>query len=478
MSAIASRTPTAYPASPQSQQAGAEESCPVGLLTLFASALVWLLIASLLGLINSLKFHAPGFLAGQAYLGYGRVHAAQNAAFLYGFGVQAALGVGFWLLCRLGRATLVGPAIVFIGAIFWNTAVTLGAAAILCGSSTGYECFEMPAWCAPMLFVAYLMIGVCALLTFHERQPGRLYPSQWFVIGSLFWFPWIFSTAALALLCVPARGVLQASIAWWYAHNLDTVFLGFAGLASAFYFIPKLLSRPLHSHYQAALAFWTLALFGSWGGMPDGAPLPSWILSLAVVGTVLTTVPILTVATNFYQTVREDLNTLDANPTLRFTYVGLFFWIIAGAQQVVGALPGVSAITDFTWFGAAQKDLFHYGFFAMTVFGALYYIVPRLLSLESSAWCPKLLKLHFFFTFLGVLISYLSLLVAGIGQGILLANAGNSFADVMRRAMMPFRMSTLGDLFVVVGIILFLLNFAGLLYQSFRQCCAARKESL
>jgi hypothetical protein len=31
-------------------------------------------------------------------------------------------------------------------------------------------------------------------------------------------------------------------------------------------------------------------------------------------------------------------------------------------------------------------------------------------------------------TFLGVLISYLSLLVAGIGQGILLANAGNSFA--------------------------------------------------
>jgi hypothetical protein len=37
-----------------------------------------------------------------------------------------------------------------------------------------------------------------------------------------------------------SRGVLQASTAWWYAHNFDTVFLGFAGLASAFYFIPKL----------------------------------------------------------------------------------------------------------------------------------------------------------------------------------------------------------------------------------------------
>src|SRR5271154_3132553 len=114
MSAIVSRTPTDSPASPQSQQAGAEASCPVGMLTLFAGALVWLLIASSLGLINSLKFHAPGFLAGQAWTSYGRVHAAQNAAFLYGFGVPAALGLGLWFLCRLGRATLVGPAIVFI----------------------------------------------------------------------------------------------------------------------------------------------------------------------------------------------------------------------------------------------------------------------------------------------------------------------------------------------------------------------------
>jgi cytochrome c oxidase cbb3-type subunit 1 len=448
------------------------------MLTLFASAVVWLLIASLLGLINSLKFHAPGFLAGEAWLSYGRVHAAQHAALLYGFGVPAALGLGLWLLCRLGRTTLAGPAVVFIGAILWNAAVTLGAGAILCGGSTGFDCLEMPAWCAPILLVAYLMIGVCALLTFHQRQPGNLYPSQWFVVGSLFWFPWIFSTAVLTLLCVPSRGILQASTAWWYAHNLDTVFLGFAGLASAFYFIPKLLNRPLHSHYQAALAFWTLALFGSWGGMPDGAPFPSWILSLAVVGTVLTAVPILTVATNFFQTAYQDLNTLDSDPTLRFTYVGLVFWIIAGAQQIVGALPSVSAITDFTWFVAAQKELFHYGFFAMTFFGALYYIVPRLLGLERSAWCPKLIKVHFFCAFLGVLWSYISLLVAGIGQGILLADVNNSFVDVMRRTLMPLRMDTLGDLFVVVGIIVFLLNFAGVLYQSCRKCCAARKERL
>jgi cytochrome c oxidase cbb3-type subunit 1 len=475
MSVVVSQTPAASPALPQSQKAGAETACPAGILTLFAGGALWLLAASALGFINSLKFHAPGFLAGEGYLSYGRVHAAQNAAFLYGFGVPSALGLGLWLLCRLGRTSLTGPTIVCIGAVFWHIAVALGVAGVLCGGSTGFEYFELPAWCAPMLFAAYLMIGVCALLTFHEREPGRLYPSQWFVLGSLFWFPWIFSTAALVLLFVPARGVLQALTDWWYAHNLDTVFLGFAGLASAFYFIPKILRRPLHSHYQAALAFWTLALFGSCGGIPGGAPLPSWIVSLGVVGTVLTAVPLLTVAANFYQTVRQDLKALDADPTLRFSYVGLMFWLIAGAQQIVGALPNVGAITDFTWFGAAQRGLFHYGFFALTVFGALYYIVPRLLGLDQSAWRPKLLKLHFFFSFLGVLISYVSLVVAGIGQGILLANAANSFPDVMRRTMFPLRMSTLGDLFIMVGAILFLLNFASVAAAACRQRLAERK---
>jgi cytochrome c oxidase cbb3-type subunit 1 len=448
----------------------------VPLLCLFAGAVLWLCLALALGLMDSVKFHDPEFLAAEPYLSYGRVHAAQNAALLHGFGVPAALGLGLWLLCRLGRAALAGPLAVLLGVVFWNFALIAGVVAILCGGGAGYEGFELPVWCAPVLFAAYILIGLCAFVTFDRRQEDKLYPSQWFVIGSLFWFPWIFSTAGLLLLVAPARGVLQALIAWWCAHNLSEVFLGLAGLASSFYFIPKLLGRPLHSRYLAALAFWTLALFGSCGGVPNGAPLPAWIVSLSVVGTVLTVVPLLAVATNFYFTARRDLEALDADPVLRFTYVGLVFWLIAGAQQIVGALPSVSAITEFTWFGAAHGELFHNGFFALTVFGALYYIVPRLLGLDQTAWCPKLLTAHFMLAFSGVLIAYISLLAAGVGQGILLADARNSFPDVMRRTMMPLRVSTLGESFVLLGTILFLLNFARILLAAGRRCRAERKE--
>jgi cytochrome c oxidase cbb3-type subunit 1 len=446
------------------------------LLPLFFGAILWLVAATLLGLLDSLKFHDPLLLAGTPYLSYGRVHAAQNAALLYGFGVPAAAGLGLWLLGRLGRTTLAGPVMVLLGAVFWNVAVTAGIAAILCGAGTGFDGFEMPLWCAPGLFAAYLLWGLSAFLTFDQRQEGPLYPSQWFVVGAFFWFPWVFSTAVLLLLAAPARGVLQASIAWWAAHNLETVFLGMAGLAAAHYFIPKLLGRPLHSYYLAALAFWTLALFGSCGGIPNGAPLPSWIISLSDVGTVLTLVPILAVATNLFLTAREDLKALDANPTLRFTYVGVVFWIIAGAQHIAGCLPNISSITDFTWFGAAERELFRFGFFALVVFGALYHIVPRLMGLEEGAWRPQLLKTHFYLTFVGVLISALGLMAAGVGQGVLLAGNRDSFVDVMRRTMMPLRTGTLGDLLVAAGTIVFLVNFAQVAAAGCRHCRAQAKE--
>jgi cytochrome c oxidase cbb3-type subunit 1 len=268
---------------------------------------------------------------------------------------------------------------------------------------------------------------------------------------------------------------LQALVDWWYEHNLDTVFFGFAGLASAFYFIPKLSGRRLHSSWQAALAFWMLALAGSWGGIPAGAPLPGWLVSVSVVGTVLTLVPLAAVALNFYMTVGDALPSLDTSPALRFTCMGLIFWVIAGAQQVAGALPRVGALTDYTWFTTAQRDLFRYGFLAMTMFGAIYYIVPRLADAKSGApdglWKGCLARWHFGLMLAGVLTGYIALLVAGVWQGIAFSNPANSFVAVMKGTMIGLRISTLEPLLLFIGAALFLLNLAQLLKGCCERCC-------
>lgn len=478
---------TASPAQTASRPSSAplgneiEASCRVPIIALFGGALLWLFVGVIFDLIASLKFHAPNLLASQPYFTYGRVHAAQTSALLYGFGLPAALGVGLWLLCRLGRTPLVGPAVVFIGTVFWNSAVAIGLAAILCGGQTGYESFQMPEFVSVILFFSYLLIALCGMMTFSRRAEGQDYPSVWFVLGSFFWFPWIFSTAVALLLCMPARGVVQASIDWWYAHNLSSICLGFAGLGSIFYFIPKLMNRPLHSYYLAALAFWTLALFGSWAAIPAGAPLPAWIISLGFVGTLLTAVPLLAVALNICQTVRHNVHGLDDQVTLRFSYIAMIFWFIAGFQQIVGVIPGVSMITNYTWFPVAHWELFHYGFFAFAMFGAMYYVVPRLLNRENPpAWRMGLVKAHFVLTLAGVLISYIALFVSGVGEGYMVNSPQNSFADVMRVTLIPLRGTALGDLFIFIGTVAFLLNFTLLLARNCCWCAAdkavARKE--
>ena len=222
-------------------------------------------------------------------------------------------------------------------------------------------------------------------LTFHHRREGALYPSQWFVLGSVFWFAWIFSTTLLLRLW-PERGIAQAVTDGWYGHNLYTVYLGFAGLAPAFYFIPKLLRRPLYSAPLAVLAFWTLALFGSWGGAAPHDPTPVWISTMSTVGAIFTSVALIAVASDFANTIEGAWGEIDRDPVLRFSGIAVIFWVIATAQQIVSAQPAVSALTGLTWFGQAQHVLQGRGFFAFAMFGAIYYIIPRLMDVQ---WCPK-----------------------------------------------------------------------------------------
>ena len=450
---------------------------PVTFLITLASC--WLLLGVVLALVGSVKVLWPDFLADSAVATYGRMVAAKNVVLFYGFGIQAALGVCLWLLSRLGRVPLVEPRMVSIGTLFWNLGVAVGFVGVLGGDTTGFEFFELPRYTTPILFVSYALIAACAARTFlagrSKLNRDSMSISLWFVIASLMWFPWIFLSAGLFLQFFPVRGVLQSLIALWYEHNLDEIVLGFVGLASAFYLVPKLLDRPLYSRPLALFAIWTLALFATCGGIPNGAALPAWIISLSVVGTVLSIVPMLAVGANFILTVRTHLKTLDANLALRFSYVSLVFWLIAWAQAFVGMIPSVSALVGLTSFSTAQPQLMFWGFFAMSLFGAVYHILPQLLGVKWPS--DKLASLHFWCFFLGVVFSYLTQLVGGVGQGYLLTEITNPFSMVMKATLSAVLAGVLGEGLILVGLLAFAVNLALMLIRAKPACPVPNAES-
>src|SRR6185503_7903364 len=129
----------------------------------------------------------------------------------------------------------------------------------------------------------------------------------------------------------------------------------------------------------------------------------------------------------------------------------------------------VGEITRFTWITAAQKQLGLYGFFAMTMFGAIYYIVPCLMPSEWPS--AKLVKWHFRCAALGTVLYVLPLGVGGVVEGLRLSDANVAFADVLKSTLMFLRMSTMGDLLMLAGNCCVLVNLSLLCYRFCRSCC-------
>src|SRR5690242_1597523 len=101
-------------------------SCRLPLFVMFVSSAVWLVIGSGFGIISTLTFHRPTLFANCAALTFGRARPAYINSLLYGFCMQAGLGVALWLIARLGRAPLIHRWVITIGAMLWNLGVTVG----------------------------------------------------------------------------------------------------------------------------------------------------------------------------------------------------------------------------------------------------------------------------------------------------------------------------------------------------------------
>ena len=431
-----------------------DSSCRLPLFTLFGGAAVWLALSSVFGIIASLTFHKPAMFADCAMFSYGRAYPAWSNLLVYGFAIPSGLGVGLWLLARLGRVEVAKPFLIAVGAKLWHLGVLVGLVATLNGQTSGYEWFELPRYAAVILFLAFVLMSIWVFVTYSRRTETALYPSQWFVLASLFWFPWILSTAILLLQFFPVRGVVQVAVAWWFAGNLLNVWLTLAGLAATFYLLPKITERPLQSHYLALFVFWTVLIFGSWTGIPMHSPLPAWMSTLSSVATVMMIIPAISIVSIVLNTCRGAKTPCGGGP-LCYAKFGAWCLVLATFVAAIAACPAVARVTDFTWFTHGHTTLRLYGFFAMTMFAAIYYILPRV---SGVAICTRRIKAHFWLAMLGSLLLALPMIGAGIKQGLKLAEADVPFLETVKAAMMGFRMGTLGELLIAIGSLIVLAN--------------------
>jgi cytochrome c oxidase cbb3-type subunit 1 len=299
-----------------------------------------------------------------------------------------------------------------------------------------------------LLGVAFVLVAISAVATFAQRKERELYPSHWFLLAALLWFPWIYSTGNLFLVTTwPVRGVAQAVINWWYADNLIFVWLALVGLGIAFYFLPKLAGRPLQSRFYALFAFWTLIVFGTWAGIPQGAPVPAWFPAASTFASFLLIIPLLAIAVILKKTLCGGNSPRLGGPFC-YTKFGTVMFLVSTLMLMLGACPDFSRTMDFTWFGQAQVQLQILGFVSMILFGAIYEILPLVMGSELPF--KSFIRIHHFLALIGVLVYVGSLAYAGWAQG----RAGYN----PEAALMGLRITTAGLFLLLLGSLLLLVN--------------------
>lgn len=447
------------PESTRLEQQEIDTSAKWPVLVLFGSALAWLLVGGGLELLASIQLHNPAFLADCEWFTHGRLTAAAQNSLVYGWGFNAGLAFALWLMARLSASTLRSGGWILVATAFWNFGLTLGLLGILNGASTSFPLLELPRFVTLLLLGSYLLIGVWIITTFTIRNTENVFASQWYLLGAAFWFPWLYFAARTMLFTAPVHGVVQPIVDAWYVNGLYGLWFMPLALAAAYYFLPKILGRPIYDYYIASWAFWgfavTTALAG--GSRLLGGPVPAWVATLGSVANLLALAPVVMIAVNLLGTLKGRLGAAQGSLTLRWVLLGVIGFFLAAILNFALSLREFALTAQFTLIPVLRDWVMFYACFSTAMIGAAYFFLPRI---TGKSWrSARLLKIHYGATLLGVVAMLFVLFVAGWRQGTLINDSQVQFSEITRalRPWLAVRTGILGMLFL--GNLAFGLNF-------------------
>ncbi len=102
-------------------------------------------------------------------------------------------------------------------------------------------------------------------------------------------------------------------------------------------------------------------------------------------------------------------------------------YMASSLQGSMEALRSVNAVAHFTHYTVGHAHLGAYGFVSMVLFGAIYFMMPRVLNWEWPF--PKLITVHFWLSAIGIAIYFTSLTIGGWLQGLAMLDPARAFME-------------------------------------------------
>jgi len=355
---------------------------------------------------------------------YGRVWPAAIDALVYGWATTAGLGLAVWVLARTSRTILRSPATLITAIIFWNLGITVGLTGILLGYSTSIELLEFPVCASCLLWFSFVLFAAWAIVTYLSRRAGHDHLAQAWVLTALFAFPWLYATGTILLSShnLPGSNVVQGILSAWYVHGIYTLWLAPIGLGTLYYLVPKISGLSIRFSARAHLAFWSWIVLAPWTAVHDlvGGPFPADTVTLGLVLSGLIFIPVVLIGLNLVPTSFVGETKHHGGVVLPFLTLGVVCFVVAGISEEILSVRSANELLRFTLFREANLFLWVYGFFSFVAFGAMYYIIPRLLDFGWRSYF--LVRVHYYASIYGIMLVIAMLSFGGIMQGLTLEN--------------------------------------------------------
>lgn len=439
-------------------------------------ALIFLILGMTVGIYIAFNtFVFPNYYTGE-YVHFGRMRPVHVGTVLLLWLLSANIGLFYYFIPRLCGIPLWSQRLAYVSVAFWWSALFLGIYSYPWGTNFGWEYAELPNWIGwipikPMLFVGWLTLAVNLFMTIATRKYEKMYVSLWYAMGTLIWASFTLFVGGYAINWVP-EGISRVNVSWFYVHNLVGLIFTPMGLATAYYFLPKLANVPIYSHRLSMMGFWSIAFVYAWIGahhMMHG-PISQWLQTTAVVFSIWLFIPVWSVVTNLFATLKGHWDAYTQSAAIRFLMMGNLFYLMTCIQGPIMALRNVNEITSKTDWIISHSHISLYGTFTFFAFAGIYQVIPVIT--KKPLWSKRLADWHFAFNLWGSIPFIFALSLGGFLQGMMWADWANgssyaefhnnlanfSFLDTIAEMRPWWILRGVGGLIVLVGNLFFIVN--------------------
>ncbi len=378
------------------------------------SSLVWLVLGMGYGLLGAIEFSYPDITKGIPQLSFTHLRPAHVNTVAFGWLSMANIGSALFIIPALCKTKLYSEKLANFVCWVWNLVIGLGGISLLNGYTEGREYAEYREPFDVLVIIGLFLISYNLFRTVLNRTVKKLYVSVWYIMGAFFWMPLIYIVGNRTFVAMD--GLNDGILNWFYGHNILGMWFTVLGVGIAYYMLPKMSGKPIWSHSLSMLGFWTIAFFYATTGTHHllQSPVPEWLKALAVIFSAALVIPVITVLTNFYMTMKGSWWMLTTNMPLRFVMTGAFWYFITCIQGPFQATRGVNWYIHFTQWVVAHAHVALLGTFTFFVSGSLYYGIQRLTG--KRIYSVRLVKWHYWLLLVGFVIFFLSLTIAGLQQ--------------------------------------------------------------